>query len=161
MTGIEEGAAIIGVGTAIYGAISSAEAKADAAKRDAALKGQQADELESREKVNEGIIQHQSDLAQLRFGSSFAATGREGGGIGGIMEIQKNTALTIANSQRDAAFKAKMLRQGADIATSLASDDLAAGYITGAGTFLTGAAKTYSLYNKPSSSTGSLPEVGD
>lgn len=156
MTGIEEGAAIVGAGTAIYGAISSASAKASAAQQDAALKNEQADELLSREAVNEQLIQTQSTQSQLEYGAGAASMGREGGGIGGILQIQKNTAITMANSQRDAQFKAQMLRAGANIATNLASDELTSSYVTGAGTLLTGAAKAASLYKPASSKTDTL-----
>ena len=76
------------------------------------------------------------------------------------MEIRKNTAMTIANDRRDAEFKAKMLRAGANVATQLASDEAASGYITGAGTLISGGLRAYDYMKGPSSTTQSLPSVG-
>lgn len=152
---------VAAIGTQVYGAISSASSKADAARQDAALKNQQADELLSREQINEQLILDQSELAQKSYGSAFASTGREGAGIGGILQIQKSTAQSIANDRRDADFKAKMLRAGANIATNLASDTETAGYITGAGTILAGAGKIASLNMPPSSKTVEIPKVDE
>lgn len=159
MAAVAAGAAVVGAGVAIYGEIESGQAKANAAKLDAQLKNQQADELMSREANNEQLIQQQSERDQKDYGAAFAGSGREGGGIGGIMTIQKNTAITIANSQRDAEFKAKMLRAGANIATNLASDEVNASYITGAGTIITGAAKLSPSFAGASSSVASIPKV--
>lgn len=133
--------AVISAITSAIGAGMDASSKADAAVKDAQLKNSQAGELLSREQVNEGIIQQQSELAQGQYGAAFASTGREGAGIGGILRMRANTALTISNARRDAEFKASMLRQGANIATNLASDELTAGYITGSGTLLTSGLK--------------------
>lgn len=151
---------VASIGSQVVGSIMSSKSKADAAKQDAALKNMQADELISRETVNEQIIQEQSDIQQREFGAAFASTGREGAGIGGILQIRKTTAQTIANDQRDAQFKAMMLRSGANIANSLASDEIASGYVTGAGTLLSGGAKLASAFRKASSSTESLPTTG-
>lgn len=160
MTGIEEAVAVVGVGTAVYGAISSASAKASADQKNAALKNQQADELLSRETVNESLIQDQSFRSQLDYGAAANSTGVGGGGLGGIMAIQKATAITIANDQRDANFKAYMLRQGANMDTNLASDTMSAGYISAAGTLLSGGAKVYSAYQPASSTPISLATPG-
>lgn len=154
-------AAIIGAGLSIFGSIQQGQEKAAAAQQDAALKNAQADELVSREKVNEGLIQQQSFEAQLDYGSAAAATGGEGTAIGGIMQIKKNTAITLANGQRDANFKAQMLRSGANIATNLATDEVNSSYITGAGTALTGATKAYDYFQGPSSTPAQLPKTQD
>lgn len=165
MTGIEEGAAIAAVvGTAIQvgGSIDSASQKASAAKQDADLKDAQADELISREQINEGLIQDQSQINQKEYSAAFASSGREGSGIGGVLQLRSNTATTIANSQRDAQFKASMLRAGANISDNLASDEITAGYITGGGTLLTGATKIASAIGGGGQSSGQtkgLPTV--
>ena len=160
MTGIEEGVAIVGAATAIYGAISSASAKASADQKNAALKQQQATELMSREAVNEGLIQDASFRSQLDYGSAADSNGVGGGGLGGVMTIQKNTAITIANDQRDAAFKAYMLNQGANMDLTLASDTTTAGYVTAGSTLLNGIGKTYSAYTSASSTPPSLAQPG-
>jgi len=160
MTGIEEvaaGVAIVGAGVSIYGQISGANAEADARKEKAALDEQQAAELESREAFNEIQIRDSSRINQLNFGSRAAGSGSEGVGLGGQLEIQRQTDLTLQVSQRDAAFKARMIRSGAAIETQLASDAQTAGYISAAGTLLTSAAKGYSLYRGASSTPTKLP----
>lgn len=160
MTGIEEGVAVVAAATAIYGAVSAASAKASADKTNASLKNQQADELMSREMVNESLIQDQSFRSQLQYGAAADSTGVGGGGLGGLLTIQKNTAITIANDQRDAAFKAYMLQQGANMDTSLASDTMTAGYITAGSTLLNGVGKAYDAYEPASSTPTSLATTG-
>jgi hypothetical protein len=162
MSGVEIGlgaVAAVGVGTKIVGDIVGANAQADAAKREAALKNQQADELLSRQSVNERIMLEQDQQAEHEFGAAFASTGREGGGIGGMLTIHKNTLDAIANTRRDAEFKAQMIRAGAESDIQLASDRTTASYITGAGTLLSAGAQAYNLYKGPSSNPQQLPQV--
>lgn len=159
MSGLEIIAAA-GLATSLYGQISGASAKADADRKNAQIKNMEADELLSRQTINEGIMRDQAELQGLGYQSSFASTGREGAGLGGLLTIKKNLDQNLILSRRDAEFKAKMLRMGADIDLNLASDEQTAGYISGAGTLLTGAAKIYDLSRGPSNTTQSLPKVG-
>jgi len=149
--GVAEGAAAVAIaGTAlnIYGQISGAAARKGAAEKDAYHKRLQADELLSRQAINEQIIREQSEKAGLRYGSAFASTGREGAGIGGILEIKEAAEESIKNSRRDAEFKASMLRIGADIDTQLASDMMTAGYFSAGGTLLSSGADIYGKYDR-------------
>lgn len=152
-------AALAGAGLSLYGAISGANAQADAAGKDAALKNAQADELLQRQAINEAIIRDQAQKAGLGFGASFSATGREGGGIGGILQINKNAQDEIMNTRRDAEFKANMLRSGANIETDLASSGVTAAWISGVGGLLSTGAATYNAMSPPSSKAPSLPGV--
>jgi hypothetical protein len=54
----------------------------------------------------------------------------------------------IANSRREAEFKAQMLRAGADIDSQLASDSITAAWIGAGGTAISSGANIYSAYNK-------------
>lgn len=157
MSGVETMAILAG-GTMALGQVSAAQASAEAAQRNAGLKRLQAEELLSRQEINEQIILEESKRLELGYGSAFAATGREGAGLGGIMQIRKNTMDNIANSRRDAEFKAKMLRLGADIESDLASDSLVAGLIGAGGTLLSGGLQAYNMYRGPSNPK-SLPGV--
>lgn len=129
------GATVAGAGLSIYGQIRAAQAQEEAARRDAELKEMQATELLDRQAINERAMLEASEDAQSNFMSAFASSGAEGG-IGGVVQIHRRTLDAISNSRREAQFKAKMLRMGAQIEMSLASDKATAGYITGAGTAL-------------------------
>jgi hypothetical protein len=93
-------------------------------------------------------MKEQANLALLDAGASFAASGVEGGGIGTKLMIHRNLESNLLNARRDADFKARMLRAGAEADAQLASDIMTAGYIrTGAST-IGGAAKVGSSYLK-------------
>lgn len=155
-------AIVAGIGTAasIYSQISAGQKEEEAAKKKQELANQQADEILSRELINEQAIRDQAFNAEKEYGAAFSATGREGGGIGGILAIRRNTVKALEYAKRDADFKSYMLRKGAEMDTQLASDAATASYITGAGTALTGAARIYQSESPPSSTTSSLPKNG-
>lgn len=163
MSGVEialAAAAVAGTGMSIYGQISGAQAQAEAAKRNAELKNQQANELLAREAINEAAIRKVAGITATRYSSAAAATGFEGGGVGGQVEIFMNAQDAITNSQREAFFKASMLRQGAEIEASLASDAVTAAWITGAGSLLTTGAQVGSMYAKPGKGTKLTSDTG-
>lgn len=149
------GTAIAGTGLSIYGQIRAAQAQEEAAQREAALKEMQAQELLGRQLINERIMREQGLQAESNYATSFASSGREGG-LGGQVQIYTNTMESIRNSRREAEFKAKMLRMGADIELGLASDRKTAGYITGAGTAIGAIPQLYSSLRGPGKVT-SLP----
>lgn len=157
MSGLE---IIAGVGTLVnaVGQISGANAQADAARKQAVLKNQQADELLSREAINEQIL-HDEAKSEMLSGAHEAGGGSEGGGIGQALTIVKTLNQTIANNQRDAEFKAKMLRAGAEMDQTLASDYQVGGILKSGGTLLSGAGDIYKANMQPPSSTlASLPK---
>jgi hypothetical protein len=137
------GAVVKGIGSILGGA-----SQADAANENAKIKREQADELLAREEINAEIIRDQARKEKGVLLSQLAGMGGGGSGIGLQLELDRNLALTLSNNRRDAEFKAKMLRRGADIDTKLASDYMTSGIISGVGTVLTGAASSYLDYKK-------------
>lgn len=159
MAGVLAGAAIAGVAIQAYGAISGASAQADAARFEADSKRQQADEILKREAINEQAISDTASRQSLEFGSASASQGGEGVSIGGQVQIQGYARKQLALAQRDAEFKAEQLRAGANIDTTLASDNMRAAWFGVGGTVLTTGAKAYGMFSGPStaSSLSSLP----
>ncbi len=138
--------AIIGAaaaGATIYSQLSSAASQEEAAKKNAELKRQQADELMAREAINEDIMRNQVRIAMKDSAPSQASRGIEGAGIGGQITALNTLQSNLIIAHRDAAYKANLLRQGADVENKLASDQMSAAYISGVGTLLTAGAKTY------------------
>lgn len=154
------GSAVAGSGLTIWGQVSAANAQEEAARKNAELKAVQAEELLARQAINEQIMRDKAEESGLLYGASFASTGREGAGVGGILRIRRDAEEAISLSRRDAEFKARMLRAGADVELSLASDAVSASWISGAGTLLTTGAQAYNTFRKPSSTPQSLPKVG-
>ncbi len=163
MSWIAAAIAAVGAGVAIYGEIAGANSRADALRADSRNKNRQADELLARQRINEAILRDQSEFSQRDYVASFAATGVEGSGLGGVVRLRKNLEEQISNSRRDAEFKARMLRAGANVDSQLASDAMTAGYLRGTGTALTAAGSGYDSYNnaKPPSTTQNLPGAGN
>lgn len=151
--------AAVGGALSLYGTIKGANDQADAVERNSALKRQQADELMARQEINEQIIREQSEKSSLSYGASFAGTGREGAGIGGILQIHRDAQEQILNTRRDAEFKARQLREGADIQSDLASDSITSAWIGAAGGLLATGASTYKAMSPPGGTTQSLPGV--
>lgn len=134
--------AVVGTGMQIYGAISGASQQQEAAEVNAEMKRLQAKELLERQSINEQLIREQSEDDQLHIGgSSFGSTG-----IGDVLKVRRITEENISRSRRDAEFKATMLRKGADIETSLASDQMTGTILTGIGTGISAGATAYSRY---------------
>lgn len=148
----------IGVATQATGMVVNGIAQADAAERNAALKNAQADELLAREEINQELMREQAFQAEQNFGSAFAMTGKEGGGIGGMLTIHSQLERNLRLSRREAEYKAKILRAGGEIDQQLGSDLQTAGWITGAGTLIGGATNLYQRYG-PKDKSGSLPTV--
>lgn len=157
MAAIPIGLAVVGAGTQIAGTIMGANAQSEAAQKSAALKRLQAQELLKREAQNELILQENGVKLENQFSTAFAATGG-GGGLGGVLEIHRQVQQNILTAREDANFKAQMLNAGADVETSLASDTMAASYVTGAGTVLGLGAKFWDVYGKYSGNQ-TLPKV--
>lgn len=150
--------AAAGLGLSVVGTVLAAQAQKEAAEKEASLKRDQADELLSREAINEQILRDQSEDLTKDYGAAFAASGLGGSGIGGTLKLRSNLEQTLANSRRDAEFKARMLRAGADMQGQLASDVYTAGIITGAGTALTGGMSTFSTFGRQKQTSQGLYE---
>lgn len=161
MTGIEIAllaTTALGTGANVYGNVKAAGAQASAAEKNAALKNAQADELISRQAINERILRERSEENAASYAGA-AGLGESGGGIGGVMKIKADLEETILNSRREADFKAKMLRAGAEIDTQLSSDITDAAWITGAGTVLGTGANIYNMMKPPSTTVVQLPQI--
>lgn len=161
MTGVEVAllaTTALGTGANVAGNVMAANAQQNAAERNAALKNAQADELLSRQAVNERILRERSEESAAAYQGA-AGLGESGGGIGGVMKIKSDLEETIMNSRREAEFKAKMLRAGADIDLQLGSDAVTAAWITGAGNVLNTGANVYNIMKPPSTTVVQLPQV--
>lgn len=112
MSGAAAGAAIGGSFLGVYGALKSASDEADMLEENKRLANEQADELEYREMVNEIARNQAAFKAELNFGSGYAATGREGTGIGSQLEIHRQVQVQNEISSREAQYEAAAIRAG-------------------------------------------------
>lgn len=144
--GASAGTAIAGAGLQAYGAIKSAQDEADFDNKKAALQIAQANELQQRQMANDVINQNAAYQAKLDFGSAYAASGKEGAGVGSQLEIQRQTDLRKMIGDRDAAFQEAMYRSGAAMDQQLAGETKTAGYLNAAGAVLGGAGKAYQTF---------------
>jgi hypothetical protein len=139
----------VGTAISIYGQIKGAEAEADAARREAAARELEAQEILKRTKVNQDIVQEEGDILMGNQQTYFSMGGSL---IGSPLMTLERTAHSIArekqNMQIEADFKAAQLRSGAAISTELAGQRQQAGYIGAAGTVLTSAYQIGSAMQK-------------
>lgn len=157
-------AALAAAGTAfsVFGKISEANARSEAAEREAELKRRQARELLLRQSINESIMREEA----VRSGLSLASRnsrGESGGGIGSLLTVKKETEQNILLSRREAEYQAEMIRRGADVNMKLAGDIKTASYIGAAGTLLSSAGDIYmnqNKYGKPGGTSESLWKTG-
>lgn len=159
MSFVAVAAAVIGTGVAIYGQVKAASAQADAQRKEADIKGLQSEELMSRQLLNEGIMRDKFEEADLATGSD---NGVEDNGLGQRMRLRKQLSQNIAMSRREAEWKAKMLRMGADADMQLSSDIIAAGGISALGSGIQGAGRAYNAWpdsRPPRDTTLDLPKV--
>jgi hypothetical protein len=145
MSFVAVGAAVVGAGIAIYGAVSSAndQSQLDQEKADAAKK--QAQELAARQQVNDLVKQSTAMRQKLQYGATYAASGKAGVGIGAQLQIQNQANVQQMISDREAAFQEQMLMQSAQIDTSLASETQSAGTLNAIGAGVQGAGRVASL----------------
>lgn len=157
MSGIEIAlgvASVVGTGLNIYGGLSAASAQAEAAKKNAALKNQQADELLYREAINEQNMQEAGEEIISRSNAKFS--GFADGNIGATLKARQKLLDNISYARREADFKSKQLRAGAEMDLTLSSDLATAGMFKTAGTVLSSAgdyARDWGLYKAPSKTT--------
>lgn len=138
----------LGTGLSIFGQIKGASAQAEAQARQADAKRFQAAELLQRQEINERIMREQAEF-QERF-AGMRSRGTTNTGLGDVLRIRRDLESNLLTSRREAEFKAKMLRMGADVETQLASDLKTAGWLSSGGTLLTSAASTYNIMRGPS-----------
>ena len=136
--------AAIAIGGALTGAIGQkmgADARADQARREAALKDLQAEETIARAEVNARLTARQG---QRLIGAQAAQTGFSGvdygaSQIGGIVETERNVLEQIDLIRQEAQFRARMIREGALSDRQYADDSQTAGTIGAIGSLLSGA----------------------
>lgn len=147
-------AAVAGTAVSVAGQISAAEAQKEALEKEAQNKNLQANELLQRQSINEGILRERSVEIQKGYESSFASTGRAGGGLGGVLKIRRDLERDIMLQQREANFKAFQIRSGAEADMRLGSDVAKAGLLGAIGTSFQGAYKLADLYRGKDDSVG-------
>ena len=130
MPQVAAGAAIVGAGIGIYGALSSASDQAGLDNERAQIAHEQAQEIAAREAANEALKDQQATRQQLQFGASFAASGKAGVGIGSQLQIKNQEETQNMISNREAMFQENMLNQQAGIDTTLANETETAGTIS-------------------------------
>lgn len=165
MPQVAAAAAVVGGGIAIYGAIKSANDQASLDQERAEIAKQQAQEIAAREQANEALRNQQAYRQKLQFGSSFAASGRAGVGIGSQLQIQNQSDLASMMSNREAEFQEKMLYQQAGIDTTLSNQALESGTISAIGAGLSAGGKAYADlkptgYTPNPQSLGNYPSAG-
>jgi hypothetical protein len=155
--GVMAGVAVAGTAVQMYGEYEAAQSKAESEARQAAMKRQQADEVQARQTINEGVMREQEYHSEGDYVTKVGGHGVEGSWFGGMMRMRQDLAYNIAATRREADFKAQMLREGADVNTQLASDSKTAGYLGIGASLITGAGKAYTAANKPSGIAQDLP----
>lgn len=126
MSEIAAAGSLVGVGISIYGDITSANDQAKLDQDKAAVAQQQAQEIAAREGANETIRNQVAARQKLQFGSSYAASGKAGVGVGGMLQIQNQTDLQNMVSNREATFQEQMLNEQSGIDTTMANQQLQA-----------------------------------
>jgi hypothetical protein len=104
------GAAVVGTAISMYGEYESAQAKAEAAQRKAALKRVEATELLQREQINENVMREQAMYAEGDRVSQAGSSGVEGSWFGGMVRMRRDLQFNLETSRREANFKAYLLR---------------------------------------------------
>lgn len=131
----------VGAAISIYGQIKGAEADADAARREAASRELEAQEILKRTKINQDIVQEEGDILMGQQETFFAGSGVQA--YGSPLLVLERTAHGIAreknNMQMESEFRANQLRSGAALSRDLADQRQQAGYLNAAGTLLTSA----------------------
>ena len=152
--GVLEGVALASLigGTALQvgGNFAAANAQQDAALAEQKLKNQQADELLSRQAINEQIMRDQAERLTGNYVTAFSSSGRGGGSVGGALRIKRDVEQNIILTRREAEFKSQQLRAGAQIESDLASSGLTAAWLGSAGAVLGTGAAAYKLLRSPS-----------
>lgn len=145
--------AAAGAALSIYGQIKGAEADAEAARREAASRELEADEILKRVQVNQAIVQEEGDILMGQQTTFFAGSGVQMGRS--PLAVLERTAHGIAREKKnmdiEAQFRAAQLRSGAVLSRDLAGQRMQAGYISAAGTLLTRGYDIYSSTNRKSS----------
>ncbi len=136
MPAIAAGAAVLGAGVQIYGAITSANAQAQQDQEKAQIATEQATEIAAREVINDQQRQISANKIEGEIGAAAGGSGFATTGIGAQLEAQRQTNVQIALNDRDAAFQETQLLKGANMESTLASQTQQSGDWKAAGTVL-------------------------
>lgn len=147
----------LAVGAGMVSAIASieeAEARAEQARREAALKRLQADETLVRAEINAKLMRREGERMQAGQAQSFAASGVDMGAsqFGLLRETDRMVSEQIDLMKREAEFRARMLREGAISSDLLADDAETAGMLNAFSSLLgagAGAARAGGYTSKP------------
>lgn len=124
--GVETAAAVAIGGTAlqIYGQYEEAQAKAEAAKKNAASKREMAYDVLERAKYNINETQKEGDVFAAEQLGAYAKSGVafEGSVLLALEDTAYKISQSMVNQQREADSKARSLFMGADIDTQLSGD---------------------------------------
>lgn len=153
VTSILLATAAIGAGVAAYGAIKSADDQADVLQKDADLKNQQAQEVEREqgERTLEEGIDNQKTLGQIKAGYSESGLDLSGSNLYSLESTYADMSRQLAEQQKEADYKAAMIRAGASIESQQASDTQTAGYLSAAGGLIKSTGSLLSLTGGSSS----------
>ena len=143
-------AAVVAFGVTMqyFGNRKAAKAQEAAARKQAALKRFQANEMLDRFKLNEAsLLRTEQETVSKQIGAMV----KSGGGITSsslllLEDTNRKIQRQISLEKREANYKAEMLIRGADVDLSLAGDIDKASKVQNLGLFLTGAANTYKTY---------------
>lgn len=153
--------AIVGAGIAVYSEIEKGEQQAKAAERDARIKDIQAQELEFRLSRNIELVEQNYEV--VRDQTILATRGQS---LDVLTKLHTNTRATLERMQREGAFQARMIREGALSSSILAGEYRDAGTAGAIGAGLggvAGASNAVGSSSRPSSTpnkTGGTTTTG-
>lgn len=141
MPAVAAGAMLVGAGIQIYGDIKSANDQASLDQDRASIARQQAAEIDARNQANASLLEQTATRQKLQFGSSYAASGKAGVGVGSQLQIQQQADTENMVATREAKFQESMLQQQAGIDSTLADQTLEAGTLNAIGAGIGGLGK--------------------
>jgi hypothetical protein len=149
--------AIAGGASSAYAGYAQGQAQAKAKEQDAALKRAQADELMDRFQRNETLMRARN--VKLVKGAEAYSGGRGAGSQDtalAISEFRTELEGSVQDARREAEFKARMLRQGADMDVELASDIVTGSYWKAGSSILSSGYDIYSTLKPAKTQTKDL-----
>lgn len=137
-------AVVVGTAISIKAKKKEAEAQARAARKNAQAKREQALELLDRLEVNNQSLLLEGELLKGKQETDFASRGIDVGVGSALSTIEETNSLVsrqLLIDRREADFKVKQLRSGADADVRLAGDVKSAARLAQTGMLLSGAGK--------------------
>lgn len=170
MSALGTSSPLVGAGISVYGDITSADDQNQLDQEKAQVAQEQAAEIAQRTQANEQLTDQQAFRQQLQFGSAYAASGKEGVGIGGQLQIanQANTQNMIA--AQEASFQEQMLNMQATMDTQQGQNLMSALPWAIAGSVVSGTGSAAGAYGNAQAlansgtkgqSAGEMPAAGE